>query len=143
MTTSYSCARCGGDLGSGDGYCAHCGAVCRCPECSTPLASAEAMCPQCGALVDPPVSLPFTSDGGDSLWTDMVERLRRATLGEFELGPEHAVKGVVRSEELQLKAVDEVREFARDVLGLTVLGVVPAGIKGPKGNQEYLLHLRR
>ncbi len=84
-------------------------------------------------LILPPC-LQFLKDGGQVL---------ALVKPQFELGPEHAVKGVVRSEELQLKAVDEVREFARDVLGLTVLGVVPAGIKGPKGNQEYLLHLRR
>ncbi|PKN34582.1 MAG: TlyA family rRNA (cytidine-2'-O)-methyltransferase, partial [Deltaproteobacteria bacterium HGW-Deltaproteobacteria-20] len=62
---------------------------------------------------------------------------------QFELGPEHAIKGVVRSEELQLKAVAEVQDFAREELGLHVLGSVAAGIKGPKGNQEYLLHLQR
>lgn len=62
---------------------------------------------------------------------------------QFELGPEHTVKGVVRSEELQLRAVAEVREFARAELGLTSLGVLPAGIKGPKGNQEYVLHLAK
>jgi 23S rRNA (cytidine1920-2'-O)/16S rRNA (cytidine1409-2'-O)-methyltransferase len=62
---------------------------------------------------------------------------------QFELGPEHAVKGVVRSEEMQLKAVADVQDFAREELGLTPLGVVAAGIKGPKGNQEYLLHLKR
>lgn len=62
---------------------------------------------------------------------------------QFELGPEHAVKGVVRSEELQLRAVAQVQDFARDELGLSPQGVVAAGIKGPKGNQEYLLHLRR
>jgi 23S rRNA (cytidine1920-2'-O)/16S rRNA (cytidine1409-2'-O)-methyltransferase len=42
-----------------------------------------------------------------------------------------------------LQAVAQVQDFARDELGLTPLGVVAAGIKGPKGNQEYLLHLRR
>jgi 23S rRNA (cytidine1920-2'-O)/16S rRNA (cytidine1409-2'-O)-methyltransferase len=44
---------------------------------------------------------------------------------------------------MQLAAVAQVQDFARDELGLVPLGVVPAGIKGPKGNQEYLLHLRR
>lgn len=62
---------------------------------------------------------------------------------QFELGREHAVKGVVRSEEMQLKAVADIQDFAREELGLTPLGVVAAGIKGPKGNQEYLLHLKR
>lgn len=62
---------------------------------------------------------------------------------QFELGPEHAVKGVVRSEELQLQAVDEITRFAQAELELTPCGAVPAGIRGPKGNQEYLLYLRR
>lgn len=62
---------------------------------------------------------------------------------QFELGPKHAVKGVVRSVELQLRAVEEIREFARDQLHLAPVGVVAADIKGPKGNQEYLLYLRR
>ena len=84
-------------------------------------------------LILPPC-LQFLKDGGQVL---------ALVKPQFELGPEHAVKGVVRSEELQLKAVAEIRDFAREELGLTVLGAVPAGIKGPKGNQEYLLHLRR
>jgi 23S rRNA (cytidine1920-2'-O)/16S rRNA (cytidine1409-2'-O)-methyltransferase len=62
---------------------------------------------------------------------------------QFELGPEHVVKGVVRSEEMQLRAVELIREFARAELGLKDMGVLPAGIKGPKGNQEYVLRLGR
>jgi len=84
-------------------------------------------------LILPPC-LQFLKEGGQIL---------ALVKPQFELGPEHAVKGVVRSEELQLRAVAQVQEFARDELGLTVLGVVPAAIKGPKGNQEYLLHLGR
>jgi len=84
-------------------------------------------------LILPPC-LQFLKEGGQIL---------ALVKPQFELGPEHAVKGVVRSEELQLQAVAQVQDFARDELGLTPLGVVAAGIKGPKGNQEYLLHLRR
>lgn len=62
---------------------------------------------------------------------------------QFELEPEHAVKGVVHSEQARLRAVDEISHFARENLGLTVHGAVPAGIRGPKGNQEYLLFLSR
>ena len=57
---------------------------------------------------------------------------------QFELGPAAAPKGVVRDEALRQQAVDKVTDFARDNLGLTLLGVLPASIKGPKGNQEYM-----
>ncbi len=60
---------------------------------------------------------------------------------QFELGPGKTVKGVVRDEALRLQAVELVREHAGE-LGFTVVGVVPSMIKGPKGNQEYLLCLR-
>lgn len=84
-------------------------------------------------LILPPC-LQFLKDGGQIL---------ALVKPQFELGPEHAVKGVIRSEEMRLAAVVQVQDFARDELGLIPLGSVPAGIRGPKGNQEYLLHLRR
>jgi len=59
---------------------------------------------------------------------------------QFELGPGQTDKGVVRDESLRLLAVQMVEGAARE-LGLEPLGVVPAGVKGPKGNQEYLLFL--
>jgi len=57
---------------------------------------------------------------------------------QFEVGPGQTVKGVVRDEGLRLLAVQMVENAAKE-LGLHVLGVVPAAIKGPKGNQEYLM----
>lgn len=84
-------------------------------------------------LILPPC-LQFLKEGG---------QLLALVKPQFELSPEHAVKGVVRSEELQLKAVAQVQAFAEEEMGLNALGFVAAGIKGPKGNQEYLLHLRR
>ena len=62
---------------------------------------------------------------------------------QFELGPAGTDRGVVRDEADQQRAVDDVLEFARSDLGLEVLGVVPAKIKGPKGNQEYLAYFTR
>ncbi len=62
---------------------------------------------------------------------------------QFELDPKYAVKGVVHCQEARLRAVEDIGLFARETLGLTVHGSVPAGIKGPKGNQEYLLYLSR
>lgn len=60
---------------------------------------------------------------------------------QFELGPGQTDKGVVRDEGLRQLAVQMVEGAAREI-GLEPLGVVPAGVKGPKGNQEYLLFLQ-
>lgn len=62
---------------------------------------------------------------------------------QFELGPRAVKGGVVREEALQLQAVDKIVTFAENDLGLELLGVVPAKIKGPKGNQEYLACFKR
>lgn len=60
---------------------------------------------------------------------------------QFELGPGKTVKGVVRDPLLQQEAVELVRAFAEE-LGFTVGEATPSRIKGPKGNQEYLLLMR-
>lgn len=60
---------------------------------------------------------------------------------QFELGPHQTDKGVVRDPALQQQAVDKVRDFCQERLGLTCRGVVPAAVKGPKGNQEYIICL--
>lgn len=57
---------------------------------------------------------------------------------QFELGPHETVKGVVRDEKARQRAVDKVLAFARGTLGLSLRGVLPAAIRGPKGNQEYM-----
>lgn len=56
---------------------------------------------------------------------------------QFELGPEAAPKGVVHDEASRQQAVDKITAFAATI-GLNLLGVLPAAIKGPKGNQEYM-----
>jgi len=38
--------------------------------------------------------------------------------------------------------VDEIRDFGAHSLGWTPQGVVPSPIKGPKGNQEFILVFR-
>jgi len=62
---------------------------------------------------------------------------------QFELAPRQVKKGVVREEALQQAAVDRVRAFCEAELGLRCLGVAPAALRGPKGNQEYLACFRR
>lgn len=60
---------------------------------------------------------------------------------QFEVASHQTDKGVVRDEALRQWAVERVRETAL-ALGFVPGGVVPAGVKGPKGNQEYMLLLR-
>lgn len=62
---------------------------------------------------------------------------------QFEVGPAGTDKGVVRDSALREEAVGKVLEFARERLGLSLLGVVPSSIKGPKGNQEYMAVWRK
>ena len=62
---------------------------------------------------------------------------------QFEVGPGQTDKGVVRDETLRQEAVDMVTAFCREELGLTVEGVVPSKILGPKGNQEYLTYMKK
>ena len=56
---------------------------------------------------------------------------------QFEAGLGQTRKGVVRDETVRARAVTKVLDACAD-LGLESLGVEPAAIKGPKGNQEYL-----
>jgi 23S rRNA (cytidine1920-2'-O)/16S rRNA (cytidine1409-2'-O)-methyltransferase len=62
---------------------------------------------------------------------------------QFEVGPGQTDKGVVRDEGLRKEAVATVLRFCTDELGLTVLGVVPSKILGPKGNQEYMAYMQK
>jgi 23S rRNA (cytidine1920-2'-O)/16S rRNA (cytidine1409-2'-O)-methyltransferase len=60
---------------------------------------------------------------------------------QFEVGKGQVGKGgVVRDPQLQLTAVQKVAAAAA-ALGLKVSPAFPSTLKGPKGNQEYFLHL--
>ncbi|MBF0482824.1 MAG: TlyA family RNA methyltransferase [Desulfovibrionaceae bacterium] len=61
---------------------------------------------------------------------------------QFELGPGRADKGVVRDEAARREAVDKIIGFAAGALGFALLGVEPAALKGPKGNQEFVAYFR-
>ncbi len=62
---------------------------------------------------------------------------------QFEVGPEHNHKGVVRSEEARQAAIEKVTNFCIDELSLHFHGLVPSTIRGPKGNQEYIALFKR
>lgn len=62
---------------------------------------------------------------------------------QFELSKnEVGAGGVVRDEQLHLKTIEMIESFGRS-LDLQTIGVIPSSIKGPKGNQEYLIYFRR
>ena len=61
---------------------------------------------------------------------------------QFEVGKERVGKGgVVRDSALQQEAVARVAQAAL-TLGLTVSEGFPSPLKGPKGNQEYFVHMK-
>ena len=62
---------------------------------------------------------------------------------QFEVGPGQTDKGVVRDEGLRQETVDMVTGFCRTELGLTIKGVVPSKILGPKGNQEFMAYMQK
>ncbi|OEU69654.1 MAG: hemolysin [Desulfovibrio sp. S3730MH75] len=62
---------------------------------------------------------------------------------QFEVGPGQTDKGIVRDEALRQQTVDMIIDFAATELQLTLKGLVPSSIKGPKGNQEYLAYFVR
>jgi 23S rRNA (cytidine1920-2'-O)/16S rRNA (cytidine1409-2'-O)-methyltransferase len=81
-----------------------------------------------------PPCLPFLKPGGE---------LAALVKPQFELGPGAGDKGVIRDEFEQKRAVVLTADFFRARQGLEFIGSVPARIKGPKGNQEYLIYMRK
>ena len=62
---------------------------------------------------------------------------------QFEVGKGQVGKGgVVRDAEQHAAVVERIRTLA-ETLGCQVLGVTESPILGPKGNREFLIHLRR
>ena len=62
---------------------------------------------------------------------------------QFEAGKENVgKKGVVRSEKVRQAVVKNITEFAK-ALGFMVMGTTVSPIRGPEGNEEYLLWLKK
>ena len=63
---------------------------------------------------------------------------------QFEVGKGNAPGGLVRDERLRLEARDGIVRFAKEELGLTLLGLAESPIKGREmGNVEYLSYWRK
>ena len=58
---------------------------------------------------------------------------------QFELSPQDLRKGIVRSDEIRLKAVEALRTFVKENFkNVEEAGLIESPIKGAKGNVEYL-----
>jgi len=61
---------------------------------------------------------------------------------QFDVGKGKVGKGgVVRSPEEHLAVIEDIKA-ASVGLGYAVLGVIESPLVGPKGNKEFLIHLR-
>jgi serine/threonine protein kinase len=91
MAATLICLHCGGELDVGARFCAQCGAESvACTSCGRLILPGDPSCPHCGTPADSPAlpDPPGAADDQASPMADIVERLRRATLGEFEIGRE-------------------------------------------------------
>jgi len=91
MATTLTCLRCGGDLDDGDRYCAACGVESfRCKSCGQQLLPTDLTCPHCGTTAEHAVAAATAAEPAEPSTDldDIIARLRRATLGEYEIGRE-------------------------------------------------------
>ncbi|MDR1952550.1 MAG: TlyA family RNA methyltransferase [Elusimicrobiota bacterium] len=61
---------------------------------------------------------------------------------QFELEPKEIKKGVVRDEKLRKKAIDKIKTFSEG-LGFKIIDEIDSGLKGPKGNLEHFIYLKK
>src|SRR5918998_540568 len=92
MATILTCSACGSDLEAGNPFCSRCGAgVFSCMACGKTLAEGDGYCAGCGTPAGSSASQghdPLAGSEAGSAWAEVVQRLRRATQGEFEIGGE-------------------------------------------------------
>jgi 23S rRNA (cytidine1920-2'-O)/16S rRNA (cytidine1409-2'-O)-methyltransferase len=63
---------------------------------------------------------------------------------QFELAPGDLKRGIVKTEELRLKAVENLRDFIKlNLHGVEEKGLIDSPIRGAKGNLEFLWLLSR
>lgn len=63
---------------------------------------------------------------------------------QFELSPGDLLRGIVKTEELRLKALEDMRAFVKkDLPGVKELAVIDSPIRGAKGNLEFLWLLKK
>jgi 23S rRNA (cytidine1920-2'-O)/16S rRNA (cytidine1409-2'-O)-methyltransferase len=50
--------------------------------------------------------------------------------------------GVVRDGSLHQKVIDRISKFSQEI-GLRVVGVTESPLRGPKGNKEFFIYLKK
>jgi 23S rRNA (cytidine1920-2'-O)/16S rRNA (cytidine1409-2'-O)-methyltransferase len=76
-----------------------------------------------------PMVLPLAAEG--SLLISLIKP-------QFEVGPAHVVKGLVKDAALRERAASEIVAFLQDK-GWQIAGLIPSPIAGGDGNREYLV----
>ena len=61
---------------------------------------------------------------------------------QFEAGPKHVKKGIVRDAAMHAAVCEEIAALA-STLGWTVAGIIPSPIEGGEGNKEFLMGASR
>ncbi len=61
---------------------------------------------------------------------------------QFELEPGDLKNGIVKTEELRLKALLEIKNFIKN-FSVQIIGNIDCPIKGIKGNKEFLLYVKK
>jgi len=62
---------------------------------------------------------------------------------QFEAGRKDVGKGgVVKDESVHLQVIEDIKTGS-EAMGLEILGTTTSPIKGPKGNVEFLIHMRK
>lgn len=61
---------------------------------------------------------------------------------QFEAGPKHAKKGVVKDPAIHTRVIERIKKTVEEN-NLDPQGIIPSPILGPKGNREFLLYMRK
>ncbi len=88
MPSAIVCTNCGNTIHPGAGFCGGCGArVQTCGSCGSALLPGNQFCQSCGAPAPASTAVSNPTGGRTSYspWDQVLERLRAATLGEFEI----------------------------------------------------------
>ncbi|NLH38916.1 MAG: TlyA family RNA methyltransferase [Elusimicrobia bacterium] len=62
---------------------------------------------------------------------------------QFELEAKDLKKGIVKSEELRQKALNDIKTFISDMQFFDIVGAIDCPVEGAKGNREFLMYIKR